>query len=79
MTVVALIPELDDYVRPAQAVQRFAPALDIRVEAVAGAKHLWVGEKYVYLVLNRVVELVATTHAPLATEWDGPMQRWTDF
>jgi alpha/beta superfamily hydrolase len=79
MTVVALIPELDDYVRPAQAVQRFAPALDIRVEAVAGAKHLWVGEKYVYLVLNRVVELVAPTHAPLATEWDGPMQRWTDF
>jgi uncharacterized protein len=79
MTVVALIPELDDYVRPAQAVQRFAPALDIRVEAVAGAKHLWVGEKYVYLVLNRLVELVAPTHAPLATEWDGPMQRWTDF
>jgi hypothetical protein len=46
---------------------------------VAGAKHLWVGEKYVYLVLNRVVELVAPTHAPLATEWDGSMQRWTDF
>lgn len=79
MTVVALIPELDDYLRPDQAKERFAPALDIRIEAVAGAKHLWVGEKYVYAVLNRVVEIIAPDHAPLATEWNGPMQRWTDL
>ena len=79
MTVVALIPELDDYLRPDQAMERFAPALDIRIEAVAGAKHLWVGEKYVYAVLNRVVELIAPDHAPLATEWNGPMQHWNDL
>ncbi len=79
LTVVALIPELDDYLSPDQAIEKFAPALDIRIETVAGAKHLWVGEKYVYVVLNRVVELIAPDHAPLATEWNGPMQHWNDL
>lgn len=79
MTAVALIPELDDFLKPQEAITRFAPATDIRIEAVDGAKHLWVGEKYVSLVLNRVVELIAPDHAPLPIEWEGPMERWTDL
>jgi uncharacterized protein len=79
MTVVALVPELDDFLRPLEAINRFAPATDIQIESVDGAKHLWVGEKYVSLVLNKVVNLIAPDHAPLPTQWDGPMERWTDL
>lgn len=79
ISAVALIPEHDEYLPPKQAQTRFAIAQDIDVEAVEGAKHLWVGEKYVSTVLNRVVELIAPQHAPLPTEWDGPMERWSDL
>lgn len=77
--VHALIPELDDYLQPDQANKRFASAGDVELEAVPGAKHLWVGEKSVYFVLNRVVELIVPEHAPLPTEWNGPMERWSDI
>jgi uncharacterized protein len=79
ITVVALVPELDDFLRPPEAINRFAPATDIQIEPVDGAKHLWVGEKYVSLVLNKVVNLIAPDHAPLPTQWDGPMEKWTDL
>ena len=39
--VLALIPELDDYLRPAEAVQRFAVAPNVDVVAVDQARHLW--------------------------------------
>ncbi|GMA36686.1 hypothetical protein GCM10025876_28900 [Demequina litorisediminis] len=35
--------------------------------AVEGAKHLWVGEKYVKLVLDAIVDTVAPGAAPLPT------------
>lgn len=77
--VIALIPELDDFLPPEHARMRFASAQGISVEAVPGAKHLWVGEKYVYFVLNRVTELITPDHAPLPTEWSGPMLHWSDL
>ena len=77
--VVALIPEHDDYLPPTQAIERFSIAADVSVEAVPGAKHLWVGEKFVSIVLNRVVQLVAPAHYPLPTDWDGPTERWNDL
>jgi alpha/beta superfamily hydrolase len=43
--VVALIPEFDDYLRPAEAHDRFAPIDHARVIAVDGGKHLWVGRR----------------------------------
>ncbi len=46
---------------------------------VAGAKHLWVGERAVKTVLNEVTGMVAPSHAPLPTEWAGPMDRWSDI
>jgi uncharacterized protein len=67
--VVALVPEHDDYLRPDEAVRRFAVAPNVRVEPVADAKHLWVGEKYVRIVLDRIADLVVPGSAPLATEW----------
>ena len=77
--VHALIPEFDDYLVPEAAIGRFAEAGDVIIEPFEGAKHLWVGEKFVYSVLNRITELVAPAFAPLPREWDGPSQRWNDL
>jgi alpha/beta superfamily hydrolase len=67
--VVALVPEHDDFLQPAEAVERFAVAPSIRVVPVAGAKHLWVGEKYVRIVLDTIADLVVPGSAPLPTSW----------
>jgi len=65
--VVALVPEHDDFLQPDEAVRRFAVAPNIRVVPVAGAKHLWVGERYVRTVLDAVADLVVPGSAPLPT------------
>jgi hypothetical protein len=54
-TVTALIPELDDYLRPAEAQQRFAAMTRIELVNVEGGKHLWVGEAQTYRVLSEIV------------------------
>lgn len=77
--VVCLVPELDDYLRPAAARERFALLPQAEVRGVEGAKHLWVGERYVKIVLDEIVGVVAPQRAPLPTEWDGPMERWSDL
>ena len=53
--VLALVPELDDYLRPDEARQRFARIPQARVVGVDGAQHLWVGEQSVRRVLDEVV------------------------
>lgn len=68
--VVALVPEFDDYLRPEEAVQRFKRIPQAEVVGVDGAKHLWVGEPYVRIVLNEVVKRVAPQAYPLPVEWD---------
>jgi uncharacterized protein len=65
--VVALVPELDDYLRPAEARQRFARIPQAEVIGVDGAKHLWVGEPAVRRVLDEVVKRVAPAAYPLPT------------
>jgi alpha/beta superfamily hydrolase len=67
--VVAIVPELDDYLRPAQARQRFAAIPQAKVVEVTGAKHLLVG--YTEEVLDLIVETVAPDKAPLPQEWPG--------
>jgi len=67
--LTALIPGLDDYLRPEQARQRFARVPQARVIGVDNAKHLWVGETYVRIVLNEIVRLVNPAAWPLPTEW----------
>lgn len=70
--VVALVPEHDDFLQPEEAARRFAIAPTVRVVPVAGAKHLWVGEKYVRIVLDAVADLVVPGTAPLPTTWTAP-------
>lgn len=65
--LVALIPEFDDYLRPQEARARFARVPQAEVVGVEGAKHLWVGEPYVRIVLNEVVRLVNPEAYPLPT------------
>lgn len=67
--VVALVPEFDDYLRPAEATDRFGRIPQAKVIAVDGAKHLWVGEPYVRIVLNEIVRLIAPAAHPLPAEW----------
>jgi uncharacterized protein len=68
--LTALVPELDDYLQPPQARERFARVPQAEVVGIDGARHLWVGEKAVTRVLNEVVSRVAPDRAPLPTTWD---------
>ena len=63
--VLALVPEEDDYLRPAEAEQRFARIPQAEVIGVAGAKHLWVGEPSVRRVLDEIVRRLAPDRVPL--------------
>jgi uncharacterized protein len=65
--VTVLVPEYDDYLPPERAVPAFAPLTGARVIAVDGAKHLWVGEKYVKIVLDYIVDAVTPGAGPLPT------------
>src|SRR5690606_35305842 len=76
-SVAALGREFDDYLRPEEARKRFARVPQAEVIGVDGAKHLWVGEPYVRIVLNAIVERVAPQSHPLPTEWDGEYTRDT--
>jgi alpha/beta superfamily hydrolase len=67
--LLALVPELDDYLRPEEARQRFARVPQAELIAVGKAKHLWVGETYVRIVLNEIVRLVNPGAWPLPGEW----------
>jgi len=69
--LIALVPELDDYLRPDEAKQRFARVPSAMVIGVEGARHLWVGEPYVRIVLNEIVQRVnPAAPVPLPTEWE---------
>jgi alpha/beta superfamily hydrolase len=70
--IVALIPEFDDYLRPAQARERFAAIPHAELVAVPGAKHLWVGDAET--VLDEIVRRIVPDAAPLPRDWTGPME-----
>jgi alpha/beta superfamily hydrolase len=71
--VTALVPEFDDYLRPADAIEKFAPLTQAEIVPMAGSKHLWVGDAE--RVIDEVVRRVAPdVDVPLPREWDGPME-----
>jgi alpha/beta superfamily hydrolase len=67
--IVALVPELDDYLKPDEARQRFAVVPTLKITAVEGAKHLWIGEPSVQRVLSEINSIVTGDNAPLPTEF----------
>lgn len=75
--LLALVPEHDDYLQPDQARERFAVVPQARVVALAGAKHLVVGEQHVRRVLDHLVVAAGASTGPLPTTWDGDYDRVT--
>jgi alpha/beta superfamily hydrolase len=67
--VIALVPELDDYLQPEDARKRFAVVPKIKIIAADGAKHLWLGEPSVHYVLSEINKIVTGTSAPLPLEF----------
>ncbi|HEX3715625.1 MAG TPA: alpha/beta hydrolase [Trebonia sp.] len=72
--LTVLVPEFDDYLRPEEARQRFARVPAAKVIGVDGAKHLWVGEKFVRIVLSEIAATVNPAARPdglaLPDTWD---------
>ncbi|MDQ1529683.1 MAG: uncharacterized protein QOK08_706 [Actinomycetota bacterium] len=70
--LVALIPEFDDYLRPAEARERFTVVPEVELVAVEGGKHLWVGEQQTARVLNEIAARLNPSASPLPTTFPGP-------
>ncbi len=68
--LVAIIPELDDYLRPDAARERFASVPSLDLVAVEGGKHLWVGEQQTRRVLDEIVARVNAAAYPLPTTYE---------
>jgi alpha/beta superfamily hydrolase len=66
--VIALVPEHDEFLNPAAAIERFKDLSKVNLIPVEGAKHLWVGEPFVHRVLSEIVRCVNPTKLPLPTE-----------
>ncbi len=66
--ITALIPEFDDYLKPDTARLKFSRVKNLKQIDVAGAKHLWVGEPMVHLVLSEIVKVIAPSRLPLPQE-----------
>ncbi len=67
--ITALIPEFDDYLRPAEAVVAFSAIPQIELINVDEGKHLWLGEPQVYRVLSEITKIVAPERLPLPVEY----------
>lgn len=67
--LVALVPELDDFLRPEEAAERFSAVPDLEFVAVEGGKHLWVGEEQTYRVLTEIVARLNPGVLPLPKQW----------
>jgi uncharacterized protein len=69
--LVAVVPEYDDYLRPAEARRRFAAVPQAEVIDVPDGRHLWVGQAET--VLDIVVAHLNPDAAPVPQTWDGEM------
>lgn len=66
--VIALVPEEDDYLKPAAARERFSVIPQIEIIEGAKMKHLWLGEPSVQFVHNQIVKRVVPEKYPLPIE-----------
>ena len=67
--LIAVVPEFDTYLRPAEATRRFSVVPEAEVVAVEGGKHLWVGEQQTRRVLTEVLKRVNPSALPMPEEW----------
>lgn len=67
--ITALVPELDDYLKPDAAYQQFAIVPKIKIITVNGAQHLWIGEPSVHRVLSEINSIVTGAADPLPVDF----------
>jgi hypothetical protein len=67
--ITAFVPELDDFLKPAAARERFAIVPSLKIVAVDEAKHLWIGEPSVNRVLSEIVSIVTGSQTTLPLEF----------
>ena len=67
--LIALVPELDEFLNPAQARNRFSILPKAKLLAFDGEKHLWVGEGATRRVLNAIAEEITPGSSPLPTTY----------
>jgi alpha/beta superfamily hydrolase len=67
--ITALVPELDEYLKPAEARARFAIVPKLKIVAVDEAKHLWLGEPAVHRVLSEITSIVTGVPTTLPLEF----------
>ena len=77
--LVALVPELDEYLVPEVARKKFAIVPQCEVVGIADCKHLWVGEKFVRIAWDEALKRIRPDLPTLDWQWNGPMQKWDDL
>jgi alpha/beta superfamily hydrolase len=77
--LTALVPELDDYLKPPEAKEKFAIVPQCEVIAIPECRHLWVGEKFVRIAWNQALQRILPDMPELSWTWDGEMSRWNDL
>ncbi len=68
--MIVVVPELDDYLKPPEAAERFASVPEAELVPVEDGKHLWVGENQTRRVLTEIVARLSPGVLPLPREWD---------
>lgn len=66
--IIALVPEFDEFLRPEEAKQKFSSIPQAKVLGIDGAKHLWVGEPFVYIALTEILKIINPAALPLPIE-----------
>jgi alpha/beta superfamily hydrolase len=77
--LLALVPELDDYLKPVEAKEKFAIVPQCEVIGIPECRHLWVGEKFVRIAWNLALKEIRPELPELTWTWDGDMTRWNDL
>lgn len=77
--LVCMVPELDAFLQPAEARERFARIPQAVVHDGPGSKHLWIGEPSVRQALQGIAHAVVGPDATLPLDYNGPMERWSDL
>lgn len=67
--LIALVPELDEFLNPEQAREKFSVLPKAKLLYFDGEKHLWVGEIATRRVLNAIAEEVSPGSSPLPTSY----------
>lgn len=77
--LLAMIPELDDYLKPEQAKEKFSVVPHAEIIPIADCKHLWVGEKFVRIAWDEALRRIRPDLPNLDWTWSGSMKKWDDL